>query len=117
MSELRDLTTALRAISRQIISLENCMLTLVRDSQQQSEWRHEQKNRASVAIALEEERDQTMQQVQKACGALYHELSGINQRLDAHAETRLEDVRALHLRVSELEKKTRSEADEETTKP
>lgn len=110
MSELRDLTQALRSFDKRLVSIENCLVSLVRDSQQQAEWRHEQKNRATVAIELEKERDRTMLQVQGACALINRELSGINERLDAHARTRLDDVSTLHRRISALE-------GEEVTKP
>lgn len=115
MSELRDLTQALRSFDKRLASIEDCLVVLVRDSQQQADWRHEQKNRKTVEMALEEERDRTMQQVQKACGALNYELTGINERLDAHSRTRLEDVKSLNARVGKLEESWGDK--EEVTRP
>jgi len=105
MSELRDLTVALRAFHTRMSSVEDCLLVLVRDSQQQSEWRHTQKNQSMVDTGLREEQETAMKQVQEACGAVSHKLFEFSDRLDNYAKTRLDDVKGLNARIGAVEAK------------
>lgn len=103
MSELRDLTIALRAFDKRLTGVEDCLLILLRDSQQQAEWRHLQKNRAMTEDYQKNEQERAMLQVQETCGAISHKLAEVVERLDLHAETRREDVKKLSARISQLE--------------
>lgn len=114
MSELRDLTVALRAFDKRITGIEECLLVLVRDSQQQSEWRHTQKNQAMIEKGSREEQEIAMKQVQEACGAVSHKLFDFSERLDNYARTRLDDVKRLNVRLGNVEAKLE---DEEVTQP
>ncbi len=105
MSELRDLTAALRALDNRITGVEDCLLVLTRDSQQQAEWRHEQKNRAMTSDMSQNEQERAMLQVQEACGAISHKLAEVVERLDNQVSTRQSDVKGLSSRVRELESK------------
>src|SRR4051812_10342492 len=99
MSELRDLTAALRALDGRVTGVENCLLVLLRDSQQQSEWRHDQRNRAMIEDGKRADNERAMLQVQEACGAVSHRLFEFAERLDNYAQTRLDDVRNLNTRL------------------
>lgn len=112
MSELRALTEAMRALDRRISGVEDCLVILVRDSQQQAHWRHDQKNRAMSEDFLRQEHERAIQQVQEACGAISHKLSEVVERLDLQASIRLDDVKELRRRVRDLEE----EAGKEVTK-
>lgn len=114
MSELRDLTRALRIFDSRLTGIENCLVVLMRDSQQQAEWRHDEKNRAMVFDGLMEERDLAVQQVQTSQGLIHDRLSELVERIDALSTTRLNDVKVLSQRVRELEENA---GNEETTKP
>jgi hypothetical protein len=103
MSELRDLTAALRSFDKRLNSVEQCLVILVRNSQQQAEWRHDQKNRAIVEEGLRLESERAMLQVQEACGAISHKLAEVVERLDNQVSTRLSDVKGLSSRVGLIE--------------
>lgn len=103
MSELRDIAEALRSFGNRLTSVEDCLVILVRDSQQQSEWRHDQKGRAMSEDLLQEEREKALKQVQITCGSISHRLAEVVERLDNQAATRLSDVKELRLRVRALE--------------
>jgi hypothetical protein len=103
MSELRDLTQALRSFDERLTSVEDCLVVLVRDSQQQTEWRHEQKNRAMIADGLKREDESAMRQVQDACVALSGRIVEVFERLDNQASLRRDDVKALNGRVGRVE--------------
>lgn len=105
MSELRDLTAALRAFDKRITSVEDCLLVLVRNSEQETEWRHEQRGIAQRHQLEGEERDRALKQVQEACGAISHKLAEVVERLDNQASTRLSDVKELRDRVRDIELK------------
>jgi len=115
MSELRDLTNALRSFDKRIVSVEQCLVMLVNDSKQQAEWRHRQKNQAVVDEGLRLESEKAMHQVQEACGAISHKLLELVERLDNQSSTRLSDVKELRERTRQLELRLLS--DEEVTKP
>ncbi len=111
MSELRDVTQALRAVCVRLASVEDCLVTLVRDSQQQAEWRHKQKNLAVIDEGIHREQDVALGQIQEFCAATSHKVAELVDRLDQQGKTRLDDVKALHARITALE------PEEETTKP
>ena len=105
MSELRDLTAALRAFDKRITGVEECLLLLVRDSQQQSEWRHEQKNSSQKDNLFLTEMSKTLAQLEAFQGSLWNYLATLDGKLVALANTRLEDVKALNKRVGVVEEK------------
>lgn len=106
MSELRDLTQALKAFNKRLTSIEDCLLSLVRDSRQQSEWRHHQKSRTMIENGFMEEQERAMLQVQEACGAISHRLTEVVERLDNQAAVRLDDVKELRQRIADIEKES-----------
>lgn len=110
MSELRDLTAALRAFDKRIVGVEECLVVLVRNSEQEADWRHEQRNLAQRHQLEGEERDRALKQVQEACGAISHKMVELVERLDNYAATRQADVRRIH----ELERARDRTADEIT---
>lgn len=114
MSELRDLTAAMRAFDKRVASVEDCMVVLVRNSQQEAEWRHLQKTQAMITEGLRDEAERAMKQLQEAVGAISHKLAEFHERQDNAAATRLADVRELRERVRQLES---DRPDDETTKP
>ncbi len=89
MSELRDLTAAMTAFSQRMSSIEDCLISLMRDSQQQSEWRHQQKNMAVADNGR--------------WGELAKQVADIHDELKALSTIRFEDVRELKKRVRDLE--------------
>jgi hypothetical protein len=109
MSELRDLTLALRAFDKRFMSIEDCLLELVRDSKQQSEWRHLQKNRAQTDDGLQLQREKAILQVQEACGAISSKLAEFSERLETLATVRGDDVRELKGRLNSLETRVKGE--------
>jgi len=112
MSELRDLTAALRSIADRQTGIEECLLIVLRNSEQESDWRHEQRSIEQRRQLEGEERDRAMKQVQEACGSISHKLAEVVERLDNQASTRLSDVRGLSERVGKLE---RARDDDEVT--
>jgi hypothetical protein len=107
MSELRDLTGAFRAFDKRLTSVEELLLVIVRNSEQESEWRHEQRNRAQITDSERAETERlsalAIKQVQEACGGISHKLAEVVERLDNQASTRLSDVKELRDRVRQLE--------------
>lgn len=112
MSELRDLTSALRSLDRRVSSVEECLLELVRDSRQATDWRHQQRNRVMLDDERREGQERAMIQVQEACGAISHRLAEVAERLDNQVATRQSDVKWLGSRVRELELKAGTEVTE-----
>ena len=109
MSELRDLTAALRATNGRLDGLEECMVVLLRNSVQESDWRHEIRGIEQRRQLEGEERDRALKQVQEACGAISHKLAELIERLDNQASVRLSDVKELRGRVNKLEEKAGEE--------
>jgi len=103
MSEFRDLTIALRSLSNRQVAIEDCMVVLVRNSEQEKEWRHEQRNRASVEDGRIAEREQALQQLQEWMGPVNDKLQELVDRFDNFVQTRFTDVKTLHDRVRDLE--------------
>jgi hypothetical protein len=114
MSEFRDLTVALRTLSNRLTTIEDCMLVLVRNSEQEKDWRHEQRNLAMVQKGESEERERALLQVQEWMGSVNDNLNGLIQRFDNFVATRQTDVKGLNDRVHYLEQKLDVE---EVTKP
>lgn len=103
MSELRDLTQALRAVNNRITGIEECLVLLIRDSQQQTQWRHEQRNQAQIDQLNKEQTQIAVKQVQEACGAISHKLSDLNTQLGNLSIIRNEDIREVKRRLHKLE--------------
>ena len=114
MSELRDLTVALRAFDRRIAGVEDCLVILSRESRQQTEWRHQQKNNAQVSEGLRLQAERAMLQIQEACGAISHKVAELVERLDNQASTRLSDVKELRERTRQIELRLPAPSDEIT---
>jgi hypothetical protein len=64
MSELRDLTAALRSIANRQTGIEECLLVLVRNSEQQADWRHEQRGIEQRRTLEDAEQAAAIKQVQ-----------------------------------------------------
>lgn len=103
MSELRDLTAALRALGTRLTSIEECMVIVLRNSEQEADWRHQQRNEAHVAGQQREEMTRSLKQVEEFQGALWKYLGKLDERLELAEQTRHDDVRSLSDRVRKLE--------------
>ncbi len=103
MSELRDLTAALRALGTRMTSIEDCLLVVLRNSEQESDWRHEQRNAAQRHLSESEERDRSLRQIEEFQGALWKYLGTLDERLESLSVARHDDVKALSERVRKLE--------------
>lgn len=103
MSELRDLTGALRAFDKRLDSIEDCLIILLRNSAQEAEWRHQQKNNAQLLVSREDGFQRAIAQLQVTTGDVSHALAGLSERLDNQSSTRLSDVKELRQRVRALE--------------
>lgn len=103
MSELRDLTAALRSVAARQTGIEECLLVLLRNSEQERDWRHEQRGIAQRRQGEWEERERSFKQVEEFQGALWKYLGKLDERLEALAAVRHDDVRALSERVQALE--------------
>lgn len=103
MSELRDTTAALRSFDKRLNSIEECLLVLVRNSEQQSEWRHEQRNEAQKAVLRHDAAERAMKQVQDACGAISHKVAEVVQRIENLAAMQFEGSKAINERVRQVE--------------
>ncbi len=114
MSEFRDLTVALRSLSDRMTSIEDCMLVLVRNSEQEKDWRHEQRNLVQVQRGEAEERELALKQIQDWMGPINDSLSELVERFDNFVATRFADVKSLNERLRKLEDEL---GQEETTKP
>lgn len=114
MSELRDLAAALRAFDKRLTSVEDCLLVLVRNSEQQAEWRHAQRNAAQVERGEREARQRSLAQLQEFQGALWNYLGKLDEKLEALSKTRHDDVTELKRRMHSIEEKV---GGEEITQP
>lgn len=103
MSELRDLTIVLRTFDKRLSSAEDILLILLRDSRQQSDWRHEQRNRAMVEDGYREGQENAMLQVQQECASINTRIGELVAQLDSYSKLRQEDVRRLNIRIGQLE--------------
>lgn len=89
MSELRDLTGALRSFDTRLRSIEECLLIVVRNSEQEA--------------STQESSERALKQVQEFQGSLWKYLANLDEKLAALAVTRVDDVKALNRRVGRLE--------------
>jgi hypothetical protein len=103
MSEFRDLTVALRTLADRLTGVEDCMVILVRNSEQEKDWRHEQRNRAMLEDGRTEEREKALQQIQEFMGAFGDRLQELIQRFDNFVLMRHADIKGLNQRVRDLE--------------
>ncbi len=113
MSELRDLTSAMRALSAYMGSITDCMVVLVRDSQQQTKWRHDQKNLAVIEEGRWDGQERAMLQIQNNMAALSTRVVEVHDELRTLQTIRFEDVKELKDR---LRKREEAESFEEVTK-
>ena len=110
MSELRDLSAALRAQSKRMKSFGDALVVLLRDSAQQTEWRHEQRNaeqvrqleQKSLHESLETLR-KTVDQVSNFQAALWEYLGKLDGQVESLGKIRQDDIQALSARISRLE--------------
>lgn len=110
MGELRDLAAALRAFDKRMTTAEECLLLLVRNSEQEAQWRHEQRGIEQRRQLEGEEQERAMLQVQRELGTVNRALLEISDRLDNYAATRQADVHRIH-------KLEQERPGEEITKP
>lgn len=103
MSELRDLTSALRAQSARLTAIEECLTIVLRNSQQEAEWRHQQRNDAHTQVLEREEQRRQFKQLEEFQGALWKYLGKLDERQELLAKTRHDDVKTLSERVRKLE--------------
>ena len=103
MSELRDLTGALRAFGNRLTAIEECLLTLVRNSEQEADWRHEQRGLAQRQELARATQERSLKQVEEFQAALWGYLGKLDERLENLAVARHDDVKALSERVRALE--------------
>jgi hypothetical protein len=103
MSELRDLTSALRSMASRMTSIEDCLLIVVRNSEQEADWRHDQRGIEQRRELEASERGRALAQIQEFQGALWKYLAALDERLEALSVARHDDVKALNERVRKLE--------------
>ncbi len=103
MSELRDLATAFRATNSRLDSIEDCLLVLLRNSVQEADWRHHQRNEAAIRVAEREEILRAIKQVENFQDALWKYLGKLDERLEELAKTRHEDISEVKSRLHNLE--------------
>ena len=111
MSELRDLTAGMRAIASSQSMMQECLLVLLRNSEQQADWRHEQRNTAQKELGFREAQESGLKQVQEWMGDFSRKLGEVVERLDNYGATRQDDAR----RIGKLENSAAPE--EEKTQP
>ncbi len=112
MSDLRHLTAAFRAFATRLNSIEDCLAIVLRNSEQESDWRHEQRNIEHRRQADQDESAKAMKQVQEAVGAISHRLASLHDAVEKMGSTRLSDVKELRQRMQSYE--NRLEMDEVT---
>lgn len=123
MSDLRDLTSALASFSGSMTSIEECLVVLLRNSEQESDWRHQQQNDAQQEVFRESIRKDAFEQMEKAIkqlgefqGALWAYLGELDGQQKQQAKTRHEDVSELKQRLHKLETRVPSDPpDDEVT--
>lgn len=103
MSDLRHLTAAFRSFAARMAAIEDCLVIVLRNSEQESDWRHEQRNIEQIRKGDLEELVRATKQSQEFQGALWKYLAKLDERLEALASTRHEDVKKLSQRVRKLE--------------
>jgi hypothetical protein len=95
----------MRSLANGQALIQDCLLVVLRNSEQQADWRHEQRGIEQRRLGDQEQQELAMKQVQDACGAISHRLAEVVERLDNQASTRRSDVRGLSARVGEIERK------------
>ena len=110
MSELRDVATAMRATSKRLDTFAEAMTILLRDSGQQAEWRHQQRNEVAIREGLQEAQldqldsfQRALKQMETFSASLWKYLGKLDERLELLATTRHEDVSELKRRLRALE--------------
>jgi len=84
-------------------TIEDCMVVLVRNSEQEKDWRHEQRNMAQIQKGESEERELALKQIQDWMGPVNDNLNGLIERFDNFVATRYADIKGLNERVRSLE--------------
>ena len=102
MSELRDLTAALRAQSARMTDTQECLLVVLRNSEQEAVWRHEQRN-ANPRLALDE-LVKSLKQLENFQEALWKYLGKLDDRQENIEKTRHADISEVKARLRALEK-------------
>ncbi len=103
MSELRALTKALRSLDNRITGIEDCLVVVLRNSEQEADWRHEQRGLVHSAGLAGEEHTKAMKQVQDACSAISHKLVHLVERIESLAANQWASDKELRKRVRALE--------------
>jgi hypothetical protein len=118
MSLERDIAHAFTTLGDRLTSIETCLVQLSRDSAQQSDWRHEQRNHEQAAKLFREETSKNIRQIQIWMGSFSDKLTELVEALRVVRAVRHEDVR----RINALERRPTPAPelaieDEELTKP
>lgn len=103
MSELRALTKALRSLDSRITGIEDCLVVVLRNSEQEADWRHEQRNAAHAYGLEREDQVRAMKQVQDACGAISNRLLHLVERIESLAANQWASDKELRKRLRDLE--------------
>ena len=110
MSDLRDIATAMRATSKRLNSFGEAIVILLRDSAQQTEWRHQQKNAATIRDGQHQlvlDQLETMRVNQKQlgefCAKLWDYLGRLDEREELGRKTRHDDLVEMKRRLRALE--------------
>ncbi len=114
MSELRALTAALRTFAARIASVEDCLVVLLRNSEQEADWRHEQRNKVHADGQQREEILRSLKQVEEFQGALWKYLGKLDERQEAADKTRHDDIKEVKDRLHALESDQPPEPEEVT---
>lgn len=110
MSDLRDITMAMRATSKRLNSFGEALIILLRDSAQQTEWRHQQKNDAVIRAAQHQlilDQLETMRvnqrQLEEFSAKLWDYLGRLDEREELGRRTRHDDLKEMKSRLHALE--------------
>jgi len=112
VSEFRDLTLAMRAMHDSMTSIEHCLAILVRDSAQQTKWRHDQKNLSVIDTGRWEAQERATSEVQTAVSSLMKTSFEIREEMRTLRDTQFDGAKELRGRVRRLE----DNASQEVTK-
>ncbi len=118
MSLERDIAHAFTTLGARLTSIETCLVQLSRDSAQQSDWRHEQRNYEQAAQLFRDETVKSIRQVQVWMGSFSDKMTELVEALRVVRAVRHDDVR----RINALERRPTPAPglaidDEEITKP
>ena len=114
MSELRAITKALRSLHNRLTGVTDCLAVLTRNSEQEADWRHEQRNEAQRREGEKSETLRSLKQVEEFQGALWKYLAELDVRLSQLADTRHDDVKEIKTRLRRLESDQPPEPEEVT---